>query len=112
SQARKAELGADLLPFFLIDAAVGLGGGDHGAHQHQREFGLALRRLRRMETGISRWRQQFGLARNRSARRRLAVLVILIGLVGEAANRRQPAEPHSSAGDLPARSGAKQYRSQ
>ena len=47
ADAGQRQLVADLLALVLVDMAVGLGGGDHGAHQRQREFGLALRRLRR-----------------------------------------------------------------
>lgn len=41
--AGKLELVGDLGTFAFIDMAVGAGGGDHGAHQRQREFAFALR---------------------------------------------------------------------
>ena len=86
AQTHLVEATEDLLLFGLIDLTVGGGRRDHGPHVEQRMIaGLCLR----LEAGTAGRGRVQRLAR---CHRGLALRVVLIGLVGEAADQHETAE--------------------
>ena len=96
----------DRAALFRIDMAVGGGRRDHGADEDE---GRGLGRGLRLEAGAGRRRQYFLLG---CVEQRLAGLIVLVGLVGEAADQGEAAELGCGAGDRAARAGAEDERAE
>ena len=80
----------DFLLLLGIDASIRCCGGDHGTDV---EDSLFVRHGIGLKAGAARRRNQSLLGRRLGAgERRQALLVVLIGLVGETADQREPAE--------------------
>ena len=88
-----------------VDASVGGGRGDHGTNE---QGCILVGDGGRLESGARGCGEQRLLRRLPAREHGLALLVVLVGLVGEAADQRQPAELDGTGRERPAGSRAEQ----